>query len=78
MALEKFHPTCFSIPFGRGFDSVATKGISDRAAGAFVSQVGQRTLNSPVTPPVGSRNGRDELSSRANGTQSHTLPVFPQ
>jgi hypothetical protein len=32
------------------FDSVPTKDISDRAAGTFVSQIGQRALNSPVTP----------------------------
>src|SRR3954453_12586823 len=52
MPLEELFPSRFSIPLGCWFDAVPPQNIGDRAAGTFMSQIGQCTLNPAVTPVV--------------------------
>jgi hypothetical protein len=52
MVSQELFPSCFSISVGRWFDAVPPKNSGDRAAGTFMSQICQGTLNPAVTPIV--------------------------
>jgi len=45
-------PRCFSTSIGRWFNAVQPQNSGDRAAGALMSQIGQRTLDPAVTRTV--------------------------
>src|SRR5256885_12637899 len=47
---EKFFPRCLSASLRRGLNTVILQNVGDRVACQFVTQVGQGTLYSQITP----------------------------
>ena len=82
MSPEEIFPRCSSTPFRRGRDTMPLQNVGDRVTSQFVTQVGQGTLHSQITPGLVFRsetdNERGNLSIAVRGRPGarYALPSY--
>src|ERR1700688_1652325 len=82
MLSEKLFPGCFPSSFRSRFDGVALEDVGNRAARQFMTEIGQRALDSQIAPvPVLRRHPDDQRFDllrrrRPTRTKTHTTVVL--
>ena len=82
MSPEEIFPRCPSTPFRRGRDTMPLQNVGDRVTCQFVTQVGQGTLHSQITPGLVFRSETDnergnlDRRPRASRCTLRTAVVF--
>src|SRR5205809_7048489 len=66
MSPEEIFPRCPSTPFRRGRDTMPLQNVGDRVTWQFVTQVGQGTLHSQITPGLVFRSETDNERGNLN------------